>query len=365
MTQTLTTHWPSLPVYQQVANALEHAIEEGRLQPGQRIPSLRQLCDRYTISDVTAKRAIRRLRDRGVIHTRPGSGAFVSEGRPARTQATRRQQVGLLTLGTLPKPVYQHEIECLTLALQAMGHPMMFNVAPDAADLPKAIAHQRDHGTHCLIFLPRHGQWVNDNAAIALLQKTRLPLLILETIHDSQAFIAADIAGGIRLAADHLHALGHRHLCLISAFDRKIQAFEQVARDKPALRLRHDVLRVSDDSQQGMLDVTRQLLAMSPRPTAVIANNDHLAEALVVHCLQTGLRVPQDISIMGFDDTPAHQPSCPIALSTIHHPAAAIAQAAADWAHLRMTRHNNTGRKLRQIVPCMLVKRASTCPPLR
>ncbi len=349
-----------LPVYHQVANAIEHEIEEGRLRPGQKIQSLREICIRFDISNVTAKRAIHKLRERGVIRTRAGSGAFVSDGRPSRISAVKRNQVGLLMFGAQIRPVYQYELECVAIAMRRQGHPMIFNVARDLEDLGHSVDHQRDAGVNCLIFMPRHGSWAEDGRAIEHLHRTQLPLLILESTHDQDAYIVADIAGGIELAVDHLHRLGHRRICLITAFGRKIAAFERAAASRTGSGIQPTLIANSDDSQQAMADIASQVLRMSPRPTAIIANNDRLAEALIVHCLSAGVRVPQDISIIGFDDTPEGAILPPVPLTTIRHPVWAMANEAARWAGVRLAGNNGAGRKLRKRIPCTLIQRSST-----
>jgi GntR family transcriptional regulator len=69
-----------IPLYQQVRHALGEHIAAGRLAPGQQLPSERQLCDRFGISRVTARRALAALVADGLIEASPGKGWFVSDG---------------------------------------------------------------------------------------------------------------------------------------------------------------------------------------------------------------------------------------------------------------------------------------------
>ncbi|HJR98380.1 MAG TPA: GntR family transcriptional regulator [Actinomycetota bacterium] len=69
-----------MPLYQQVQQAIGEHIAAGRLAPGQQLPSERQLCERFEISRVTARRALAALVGEGLIEASPGRGWFVSDG---------------------------------------------------------------------------------------------------------------------------------------------------------------------------------------------------------------------------------------------------------------------------------------------
>lgn len=65
-------------LYEQVADHVAARIDAGELQPGARLPNERDMCDEYRISIGTTRRAIRLLRERGLVHTIPIKGTFVT-----------------------------------------------------------------------------------------------------------------------------------------------------------------------------------------------------------------------------------------------------------------------------------------------
>ena len=69
----------ALPPYRRVAAALRDKIESGELLPGEQIPPVPQLTETYGVSRNTALRALRVLRDEGLIEVQQGWGAFVAE----------------------------------------------------------------------------------------------------------------------------------------------------------------------------------------------------------------------------------------------------------------------------------------------
>lgn len=67
-----------------IANDLREAIAKGRLQPGAKLPPVRDLAEQYGVSRNTAAKAIAQLSNEGIIRTRYGSGAYVRESHPVR-----------------------------------------------------------------------------------------------------------------------------------------------------------------------------------------------------------------------------------------------------------------------------------------
>lgn len=79
------------PLYRQVAQSLEEQISSGALEPGDKLPSERQLCERYAVSQITVRRALRELAHEGRVYPQHGLGWFVGESRasmPERFRAT-------------------------------------------------------------------------------------------------------------------------------------------------------------------------------------------------------------------------------------------------------------------------------------
>jgi DNA-binding GntR family transcriptional regulator len=69
----------SEPRWVQVAAVIRHKIETGELPPGSRVPSVVQMIADYGISNVTAQKVLRGLREEGLIKSRPGLGSFVKK----------------------------------------------------------------------------------------------------------------------------------------------------------------------------------------------------------------------------------------------------------------------------------------------
>ena len=136
--------------------------------------------------------------------------------------------------------------------------------------------------------------------------------------------VQIEYATGFREALDHLLSLGHRDIGFIagpqtlnSARGRK-QAFKAALRSH-RLDVRADWIASGDMKVEGGRMAMEKLLSRSPRPTAVLAANDLMAVGALQAAQAAHVRVPRDVSIIGFDDLPittmVHPP-----LSTIRHP---------------------------------------------
>jgi DNA-binding LacI/PurR family transcriptional regulator len=104
------------------------------------------------------------------------------------------------------------------------------------------------------------------------------------------------------------------------------------------------------------VDAGRTLLRRHPRPTAILASTDQLALGVLEAAAELGLRVPDDLSVAGFDDVPAAGPA---GLTTIRQPLVAKGEAAARL----LAELQAGGAPRRVMLPVELVLRGSTGPP--
>lgn len=80
------------PLYQQIVEGFKREISEGRLQPGQPLPSFRSLAEELMVSLITVKRAYEDLEREGIIYRKQGLGTFVSEQGADRNREAKRRE---------------------------------------------------------------------------------------------------------------------------------------------------------------------------------------------------------------------------------------------------------------------------------
>ena len=131
-----------------------------------------------------------------------------------------------------------------------------------------------------------------------------------------------DIRGG-EIAIEHLSNYGHTNIVWVSGPDTIPQLADRsrgVAAAAKSLKVQVHVVKPQGMTFVAGEDVVSEILAMSPRPTAVFCGNDLLALGVMRGLMAQGIRVPDDISIIGYDDI-EFAPSAAVPLTSIAQPA--------------------------------------------
>jgi DNA-binding LacI/PurR family transcriptional regulator len=136
------------------------------------------------------------------------------------------------------------------------------------------------------------------------------------------ANIRVNYRRGMEKITDYLHSLGHRrlgfvgHHSMLGPINERVKAVHDAVARHPELQVR----TVADmDTLEGGRRATRVLLSADPRPTAILCVNDVMAVGALRELRDQGLRVPQDVSLTGFDNVKLAQ-FCFPALTSMHIP---------------------------------------------
>ncbi|MGN8048934.1 LacI family DNA-binding transcriptional regulator [Curtobacterium sp. 22159] len=174
--------------------------------------------------------------------------------------------------------------------------------------------------------------------------------------------VTSDEATGARLATEHLLDLGHRHIVHVSGSGGPAA----VRRDATVTRLvaAGTTPVVSGDgatSDTAGFDATRRALADHPETTAVFAANDLMAMGAIAAVHEAGLRVPEDVSVVGNDATPlAASPLLRLTTVDPHNDEVGRLAAARLVERIGAPEH---AAPTRTLVPPSLVVRSTTAPP--
>jgi DNA-binding LacI/PurR family transcriptional regulator len=203
-----------------------------------------------------------------------------------------------------------------------------------------------------------------DPQLLAELARREIPTVLLDTAPAGprSLTLCIDYAQGIHAAVDHLFALNHRRIGFIagplhlqSARARQTAFISWL--ETHGIQVDDAMIQTGDHRIEGGTTAMGKLLKLSERPTAVIASNDLTAIGALGAILDTGLRVPDDISLIGFDDISFARLTQP-PLTTVRISRSDLAISA--FAALEKLVHNAPEMAGKEIISTHLVERKST-----
>lgn len=197
-----------------------------------------------------------------------------------------------------------------------------------------------------------------------------IPLVVLdptgEPLHETPSVGATNWSGGMA-ATRHLLELGHRRIAMLSGpvqwlcCRARLDGY-RAAMDAAGVPVDPELVRISTLYVEGGLRDGAELLRLPDPPTAIFTANDLQAFGVYEAARQAGLRIPEDLSVVGFDDLPFTQWAGP-PMTTVRQPLAQMGATAVQMI-VKMAR----GERLEQHrveLATSLVVRQSTAPPSR
>lgn len=286
--------------------------------------------------------------------------------RLARSLVTRRSYcVGVIPAGrfinTMMSPYVQLCMNGIVNKAEELGYDVLLYTRYDQSQVDEMANTLLDGRTDGLICLsPPIGSKLMD-----LLAEKTIPYVATSTIHHPRAVcLNCDNEQGVRLAVSHLYNLGHRKIGHISGSpwleDAQIrEAAYRSEMERLGLEVRPEWVQCGEFHHDLGAEAFKRLMSASDPPTAVFCANDEMGVAAIRAAWLMGLRVPEDVSIVGFDDIPLSQYSQP-KLTTVRQPIEEIGGAALEALVQLIER---TGQPETTTYPTEIVVRESTDAP--
>lgn len=147
-------------------------------------------------------------------------------------------------------------------------------------------------------------------ADLRRLEAAGIPVVLVDQAHDSVPTVTVDDVEGGRLATEHLLELGHRRIAFAGdtvdgvhgahASSRRCIGYQR-ALERAGVPVRPDLVRLRPHGREAA-EIVRDLVGLASPPTAVFAASDLQALAVIDTLEALGMRVPDDLSVVGFDD---------------------------------------------------------------
>lgn len=342
------------------------------------MPTPRPLVKRVTIKDVARSAGVSPSTVSNVLNGRTGEmtdqtlrsiyKAIKSlKYRPssvARGLVTRRTATIGLILSEIETPLFLQALNYIEPIARLARFNVLLSNAATLEDEREAVNLLLEKEVDGIIFLSISEHRANEH--LLELDASGIPFVLINRPvpleHSDQ--VGWNNAEGIRTAIEHLAALGHRRIAHLHgplnrrSSEERLVGYQE-GLDNLGLDYRADYVRSGDYTAgaERWQESTLELLALSPRPTAIVASADNVAAIAIKTLQEAGVHVPHDMSVVGFDN----QPFCTYinpSLTTVELPVTTAGKHAIELLLKRIQAIETEPE--RQVLPCPLIVRAST-----
>lgn len=312
------------PLYKEIYNIIRQAILDEKYKPGDRIPSEKEMTERFGISRITSRKVMELLRNDGLITRHQGRGSFVTEYQEPSVESPHTG--GRLTTGCLIGLV-------ITDFSSSYGLELVSGVEKAAADrgyslvlrrsfgIPEreqeAISDLVNLGVVGLLVFPVQAE--HFSTEILKLVINQFPIVLVDRYLRGIATtsVSSDNLAGAMAATEHLLELGHTHIGIVTpppvdttTLEERIEGFVRKHAEKgvvfdEALWMRNVTSTLPGQllpkNMERDIEAIKQHLLKHPEITALFAVEYNIAVLIREAAYQLGLVVPKDLSIVCFD----------------------------------------------------------------
>jgi len=370
----------STPLHEQLLNQIRDLILSGAWAPEDLLPSETELQHQLKISRSTIRQALSKAGAQGLIERVPGKGTFVA--RSPTGQADSRL-IGYISCDSF-RHLQSQLLSGAESVVAAEGYRVVFcNSNRDPGEENRLLQQLmlEDKVRGILIWPVLH-----DDPSRRLFQLARqdlVPLVLVDRTFKGLPYdyVTSDNYAGAYSAVKYLAGLGHRRIAFLSrpilpllTIAERLRGYQDALGDAGLVPLKPWLVgnpnqemeivvalrSYSDVHSQDVEQIARHL-KVSPRPTAIFAMNDMMAMQAMRAARLAGLRVPKDLSLVGFDDEGIVNTLLDVPLTTVAQDAVTLGRRAAELLIERIEGHDGPSRG--EVVPTELRVRASTAPP--
>ena len=349
----------NVPLYGRIQEQLERQIEE-EYAHGDRFPAERELMVKLNVSQPTIRRALQELVRAGRLRRHVGRGTFV--------QKYGRSRITGIVVPMHSSPLNAQELNGFSVAAERFDCGLRVHYLHEGETV-EALASRVSASPEIERFV-LHG--LSRGQVVALFEKlNERGFHTLSTTPFGAGYpgnsLFLDPGAMVRLCLEHLTGLGHRHIAVLANEPEELAAIrirtdllrEEAMRQKIELSWVHCNTPNWSNSFTAALDHMPEVMALRPRPTALIPISGVGAWAALRYAATHGLRVPDDFSVIAFDDLQCNDLVYP-GLTTIKKDYTRAAERALEilWSDAKTTISET-------ILPTIDIRESTSRPPAR
>ncbi|MGA2379980.1 MAG: substrate-binding domain-containing protein [Spirochaetia bacterium] len=322
--------------HQVIETWIKHRIDEGVLVPGEKLASESQLCAQFGVSRNAVRQAIHNLIHEGLVETTKGVGTFCRTRLPASPLSAN---IGLVEF-FISSYIYPEIIRGCYNTLSRKGFALLLNQSEYNLEQERAILQDlRKKKVGGIIIAPIYGAGDRSNALLLEeIQNEGTAVVLCDDYFPGRNFssVTLDYHTCGEEAAAHLWKKGHRKIGIFYQKDFLVKAnrmkgvLDFLGRQEAPVRAAWMVgFNGQGPTSEASAAAERFLRGAKELPSAFVCGNDEDAMNLIQVAERQGIRVPGDLSVVGFDNSDIAQLE-KISLTSVDHPSFQIGEKAAD-----------------------------------
>ncbi|WP_214816670.1 GntR family transcriptional regulator [Exiguobacterium sp. s131] len=331
--------------YNMVKDHILEWIKDGTVRPGEKIPSENELVQSFGVSRHTIRQAVGELVNEGYLYREQGSGTYCSPILPTSTPQTierlgNGKNIGVITT-YISDYIFPSIIRGIESHLASKGYTLTLSCTDNNVEKERqCLEMMLDRQIDGLIVEPTKSSSYNPNIKYYLeLEQQHTPYLMINQYYSqlTPPYLIMDDEKGGFLAAEHLIKLGHERIMGLFKTDdlqgvHRMRGFIRAFREynlplEPELIITY----TTEELVPSFYDVIHQVFENADeRPSAIVCYNDQLALNVLDQLRNLRLSVPQDVSLVGYDDS-VLAVATEVKLTSIIHPKQELGRAAAEW----------------------------------
>lgn len=324
--------------YLMIVDWVKEYIRSKGLKPNDRFLTEKQLCEIHGVSRQTVRQALMLLESENIIVRVRGSGTFVGNRTAAAAPVSVKGSIGVIST-YFSDYIFPHIVTGVESILGNAGCSMQLAITHNqVCEETQALESMLANGVQGLIVEPSKSALPNPNMELyAKLRREKIPLVFFNAKYPwaDQPCVAMDDEAAGRVVTDYLFDCGHTEIAGIFALDdlqghKRYSGYMQSCLKHGIRESERNVMWFATSEKNDMFNYAKdKLTEFLKGKSAVVCYNDKIAVKVLKLCRDSGIKVPDDISVVGIDDS-RYASICEVPLTTVHHPQKKLGEAAAE-----------------------------------
>lgn len=297
--------------YETVKEKIRQKINSGHYEKGTQLPTESALMAEYNVSRYTIRRAMGELENEHYIYRIQGGGMYVDDWQATPDKPVNRKVIGVVTTH-LADYIFPSIISGIDRAISSHGYSVLLsNTHNDQQQERVSLQRMLNSKVDGLILEPTQSARPNPNQDLyQQIEDSHIPAIFINAHYDNSSLPYIDIddrATEMKLV-NSLFDNGHQRILGVFKIDDmqgvgRMQGFLDAYTAHPDFTLLSNVIMYqSTDNVAQIFDKIAQYMRSDDRPTAIACYNDELAIQVMDVIRSLGMAIPEDVSIIGFDD---------------------------------------------------------------